>query len=149
MREQNPTPLLLMAEDNDEDFFLAQEALGRCRARHRLSRVRDGLELMDYLLRRGPYADPASSPRPTVILLDLNMPRKDGFETLREIKSDPALRRIPVVIFTTARVDENVQRGYDLGCNAFVQKPIGLAPLTRTLDAVSQLFLDLAALQPE
>lgn len=141
MRDTCAAPLLLLAEDSDDDYFLAQQALERSGVRHKIARVRDGQELLDYLQRRGPWADPEKSPRPAVILLDLNMPRKDGFEALRELKSDPCLRRIPVVIFTTARHEDHARRGFELGCNAYVEKPIGLDPLAQALEAVSRVFL--------
>ena len=146
MPEKSTVPVLLIAEDSDDDYYLACAALERCRVRHRLVRVRDGIELMDYLRRRGAHADPQASPRPALILLDLNMPLKDGFETLQEIKTDPCLRRIPVVVFTSSGHVESVQRGYELGCNAFIQKPIGLAPLALMMEAVSRLFLLLPVL---
>jgi CheY-like chemotaxis protein len=98
--------------------------------------VENGEELMDYLHRRGAFADPARSPRPGLILLDLNMPRKDGREALAEIKSDPALRQIPVVVLTTSKAEEDIYRTYDLGVNSFITKPVtfdGLVNVMRTL----------------
>src|SRR5471032_1773934 len=105
----NAKPLtLLIAEDDDDDFLLTQKALTRSHVVNEIRRVHDGEELMDYLLHRRAYADPGSAPRPVLILLDLNMPRKDGREALRDIKNDPALRSIPVVILTTSREEEDI-----------------------------------------
>lgn len=127
---------ILMADDDPDDRLLTREAMDESHLANDLRFVEDGVELMDYLRRRGRYADPASSPRPGVILLDLNMPRMDGREALREIKSDPALRRIPVVVLTTSREEADVLRSYDLGANSFIAKPVtfeGLVSVVRTL----------------
>jgi CheY-like chemotaxis protein len=127
---------ILMADDDPDDRLLARRALGKHGLAESLRTVADGEELMDYLLRRGPYADPALSPRPSLVLLDLNMPRKDGREALAEMKRDPALRRIPVVVLTTSRSEEEIFRSYDLGANSFVSKPVtfdGLVEVMRTL----------------
>ncbi len=127
---------LLMAEDDPDDRLLATEALQESRLANDLNTVEDGEELMDYLYRRNRYADPATSPRPDLILLDLNMPRKDGREAAREIKSDPKLRRIPIVVLTTSRAEEDICRSYDLGVSSYITKPVkfeGLVEVMRTL----------------
>ena len=129
-------PTILMADDDPDDRLLARRALEKHGLAGALRTVGDGEELMDYLRRRGPYADPALSPRPSLVLLDLNMPRKDGREALAEMKGDPALRQIPVVVLTTSRSDEEVFRSYDLGANSFVTKPVtfdGLSAVMQTL----------------
>lgn len=127
---------ILMADDDPDDCELAREALAEARVTNDLRIVGDGEELMDYLKRRGPYAAPEESPRPGLILLDLNMPRKDGREALQEIKRDPALRTIPIVVLTTSKAEEDVYRTYDLGVNSYIKKPVmfdGLVDVMRTL----------------
>ncbi len=129
---------ILLADDDEDDRMLAEEALQEARLANQLISVEDGEELMDYLLRRGRYAEPAAAPRPGLILLDLNMPRKDGREALKEIKADPVLRQIPVVVLTTSRAEEDILRTYDLGVNSFITKPVsfeGLVEVMRTLAA--------------
>ncbi len=129
---------ILLADDDEDDRMLAEEALQEARLANQLISVEDGEELMEYLLRRGRYAEPAAAPRPGLILLDLNMPRKDGREALKEIKADPVLRQIPVVVLTTSRAEEDILRTYDLGVNSFITKPVsfeGLVEVMRTLAA--------------
>src|SRR5690348_15969848 len=106
---------ILLAEDEDDDFMLTTQALTDNRLVNRVYRVKDGIELMEYLNHRGEYEDPEASPAPSLILLDLNMPRMDGREALREIKSNDALRSYPVVVLTTSRAQEDIVRAYDLG----------------------------------
>ena len=127
---------ILLAEDDDDDFYLTREAFKEAHLLNELRRVRDGEELMDYLLHRGVYSAQDSAPEPALILLDLNMPRKDGREALREIKSDPVLRRYPVVVLTTSHAEEDIVRSYELGVNSFISKPVTFPGL---LDAVRVL----------
>jgi CheY-like chemotaxis protein len=133
----NARPItILLADDDADDRVLARDALTESRLANDLRCVENGEELMDYLRRAGAYADPATSPTPGLILLDLNMPRKDGREALAEIKSDPALRHIPVVVLTTSKAEEDIYRTYDLGVNSFITKPVtfdGLVKVMRTL----------------
>lgn len=129
--------VILMADDDPDDIRLTEKALEECRLKNDFRHVCDGQELLDYLHRCGRFADPATSPRPGLILLDLNMPGKDGRSALRDIKADPDLKRIPVVILTTSKADEDIARSYDLGANSFVSKPVtfdGLVEAVRTLD---------------
>lgn len=129
--------VILMADDDPADVRLTQKALEECHLKNDFRHVSDGQELVDYLKRRGRFADQAQSPRPGLILLDLNMPGKDGRTALAEIKADAELRRIPVVILTTSKAEEDVLRSYDLGANSFVSKPVtfdGLVDVVRTLD---------------
>jgi CheY-like chemotaxis protein len=126
--------LILLADDDADDRMLAQEALTESRLANELCCVEDGEELMEYLQGRGRYA--GGAPRPGLILLDLNMPRKDGREALAEIKADPSLRQIPVVVLTTSKAEEDIYRSYDLGVNSFITKPVtfeGLVAVMRTL----------------
>ena len=127
---------VLMAEDDADDRELTAEAFEDARLANDLRFAVDGEDLMDYLLRRGPHANPKTSPRPSLILLDLNMPRKDGREALREIKANPDLRQIPVVVLTTSDAEEDICSSYDLGVNSFIRKPVTfetLASIIRTL----------------
>lgn len=128
--------VILMADDDDDDYLLTQKALKQSKLLNTLCRVHDGEELMDYLRRQGKFADDSTCVRPGVILLDLNMPRKDGREALKEIKSDPELRDIPVVVFTTSKAEEDIFKSYQLGVNSFITKPVtfdGLIKVVRTL----------------
>lgn len=144
--------LILMADDDPDDRLLVKDALTECGAQRNLTDamrfVGDGEELMDYLLRQGSYAEPAACPRPDLILLDLNMPRKDGREALREIRAHPDLRRIPVVVFTTSRADTDVTLIYDLGGNSFVTKPVAFDSLVDTLRLLSRYWLEVVELPP-
>jgi len=131
------TPItILMADDDEEDRELTRDALEDSRLANDMKFVVDGQDLMDYLRHEGPYAErPQDAPRPGIILLDLNMPKKDGREALHEIKQDPNLRRIPVVVLTTSKDEEDVFRTYDLGVNSFITKPVtfgGLVEVMRT-----------------
>jgi two-component system, response regulator len=124
---------VLMADDDEDDRLLARDAFLECGLGVELRFVEDGEELLEYLHHRGPFAD---APNPTLILLDLNMPRKDGREALAAIKENPSLRRIPVVVFTTSKAEEDVVRTYDLGVSSFISKPVSyesLVDLIRTL----------------
>ncbi|MGZ3703112.1 MAG: response regulator, partial [Bdellovibrionota bacterium] len=121
---KTPRPIsILVADDDADDRLMIRDALTENRLANGLNFVTDGEELMDYLLRKGKYSDPTNSPRPGLILLDLNMPRKDGREALKEIKANPNLRGIPVVVLTTSKAEEDVYRTYNLGVNSFITKP--------------------------
>jgi CheY-like chemotaxis protein len=135
LRETSDSITILMADDDADDRMMAQDAMRENRLENSFRCVEDGQELMDYLTRSGKYAR-QHAPRPGLILLDLNMPRKDGRQALSEIKSDPELRRIPVVILTTSKTEEDVLRSYDLGANSFITKPVTfdrLVEIVRTL----------------
>jgi CheY-like chemotaxis protein len=135
-----------MADDDPDDRMLTQRALREYRLKNGMVFVEDGEELMDYLHRRGKYADPSSSPRPGVILLDLNMPRKDGRQALAEIKSDPDLRRIPVVVLTTSKAEEDMLRSYDLGANAFITKPVTFQSLAELMKVLAMFWFEIVRL---
>ncbi|HIK12988.1 MAG TPA: response regulator [Oscillatoriaceae cyanobacterium M33_DOE_052] len=127
---------ILVADDDPDDRFLLEDALTETKLADHLYFVEDGEQLMDYLHGRGKYTDRRSCPRPDLILLDLNMPKKDGWEALKEIKSDPHLRQIPIVVFTTSKAEEDIYRTYDLGVNSFISKPVsyeGLLNLVQKL----------------
>ncbi len=146
MDAQEAVVTFLMADDDPEDRMLTAKALKEHHAITGVAFVEDGEELMDYLCRRGQYVNPASSPRPGVILLDLNMPRKDGRQALREIKSDPLLRTIPVVILTTSKAEEDILRSYDLGVNAYITKPVTFQALVDVTRVLAQFWFEIVML---
>jgi CheY-like chemotaxis protein len=135
-----------MADDDDDDYLLAKKALQESKLLNTLSRVKDGEELLDYLKRRGQYENDPDYHRPGVILLDLNMPRKDGREALREIKSDPTLRDIPVVVFTTSKTEEDIYRSYQLGVNSFITKPVTFDGLLRVMQTLGKYWFEIVEL---
>ena len=138
---------ILMADDDEEDRDLTVEALRDAHLTNEIRFVCDGQELMDYLRRQGPYADPgADAPWPGIILLDLNMPKKDGREALAEIKGDAALRRIPVVVLTTSKDEEDVVRSYDLGVSSFITKPVTFAGLVEVMRTWSRYWFEIVEL---
>lgn len=140
---------ILLAEDDPDDRLLTRRALAESRITNEFTAVEDGEELMEYLRHEGEYSDPEAAPRPGLILLDLNMPRMDGREALREIKSDPELRRIPVVVLTTSEAEQDILQSYDLGVNAFVTKPVTFDELADAVQALGEFWFDLAKLPPE
>lgn len=138
---------ILLADDDEDDRELTREALQDARLANEMRFVGDGQELMDYLRHEGTYADGESTaPRPGVILLDLNMPKKDGREALAEIKGDEALRSIPVVILTTSKDEEDVLRTYDLGVNSFITKPVTFAGLVELMSTWHRYWFELVEL---
>jgi CheY-like chemotaxis protein len=141
--------IILLADDDEEDRMLAADALAESRVVNDLRFVEDGDELLDYLYHRGRYSDLQKSPAPGLILLDLNMPRKDGREALREIKADPDLRRIPVVILTTSKAEEDIYRTYDLGANSFITKPVSFEGLVAVMRDIGRYWIEIVELPPE
>ena len=139
---------ILMAEDDADDRLLTQEAFQESQPGKDLLFVQDGEDLMDYLHHKGKYADPASAPRPGLILLDLNMPRKDGREALAEIKADAELRNIPVVVMTTSQAEEDVQTSYDRGVSGYITKPVTFAELVDVVKVLGKYWLETVALPP-
>ena len=140
---------ILMAEDDPDDRLLTEEAFSKALLANDLRFVEDGEELMDYLYRRGKYADASNSPRPGLILLDLNMPRKDGREALEEIKADPNLRRIPIVVLTTSKAEEDILRTYDLGVSGFITKPVECESLVEVVKVLGRYWFEIVELPPE
>jgi CheY-like chemotaxis protein len=137
---------LLFAEDDDDDYYLTCEALKENRLRNEITRVKDGEELMIYLRRKGEFKGNDGPPEPSLILLDLNMPRKDGREALREIKADPKLRHIPVVVLTTSRAEEDVARSYQFGVNSFIAKPVTFQGLVEAMKALGRYWFEVVEL---
>lgn len=146
--QRNPITILL-AEDDEEDRMLAEEALEENRLANALHCVADGEELMDYLYRRGEYTELTHTPLPGLILLDLNMPKKDGREALSEIKADPHLRRIPVVVLTTSKAEEDIYRTYDLGVSSFITKPVTFDGLVDVMKTLARYWFEIVELPTE
>jgi CheY-like chemotaxis protein len=140
---------ILMADDDPDDRLLTQDALQEARLINEIRFVENGEELMDYLKRRGKFAPPAETPRPGLVLLDLNMPKKDGRTVLQELKSDPELRTLPVVVLTTSKDDEDVYRSYDLGVNSYVVKPVTFEALVDTLQTLEKYWFEIVELPPQ
>ena len=140
---------VLVADDDEDDRSFIKKAWSKGRAANDLRFVEDGEELTEYLNHSGRYIDPASAPRPAVILLDLNMPKKDGREALREIKANPELRQIPVIILTTSQADEDICRSYDLGANSYITKPVTFAALVEVLQVLGKYWIEIVDLPPE
>jgi len=139
---------ILMADDDDDDRRLTREALLEGRLANDLRFVENGEELMDYLRHHGKYAA-TEVPRPGLILLDLNMPRKDGRTVLKEIKSDPELRQIPVVVLTTSQADEDIFKSYDLGVNSYIVKPVTFEALVDILQTLEKYWFEIVELPPD
>ncbi len=144
------TVTILMADDDAEDREMTQEAFVESRLANDLRFVEDGAELMDYLKHRGKYADPASSPRPGLILLDLNMPKKDGREALVEIKADPSLKNIRVIVLTTSKAEEDIYRMYNLSAASYIAKPVRFESLVDIIKTLGHYWLEIVELpEPE
>lgn len=141
--------VILLADDDEEDRMLAADAMRESRVANDLRFVEDGEELLDYLYKRERYAAPNAAPTPGLILLDLNMPRKDGREALREIKADPDLRRIPVVVLTTSKAEEDIYRTYDLGANSFITKPVSFDGLVAVMRDIGRYWIEIVELPPD
>ena len=138
-----------MADDDADDRRLTKEALEESRLANGIRFVEDGEELMEYLRHAGKYSNSQESPRPGLILLDLNMPRYDGRAALKEIKNDPDLRQIPIVILTTSKADEDVYRSYDLGVNSYIVKPVTFEALVDILQTIEKYWIEIVELPPE
>jgi CheY-like chemotaxis protein len=140
---------ILMADDDADDRRLTQEAFEEGRLINDLRFVENGEFLLDYLRKQGRFAPPAEAPRPGLILLDLNMPRKDGRTVLKEIKGDPELRQIPVVVLTTSKADEDIYRSYDLGVNSYIVKPVTFEALVDILQTLEKYWFEIVELPPQ
>ena len=134
---------ILLVEDNPGDARLTIEAMREAKMRNRMHVVEDGVEAMEFLRRQGRFGE---APRPDLILLDLNLPRKDGREVLAEVKGDPELRRIPVVILTTSQAEEDVVRAYDLHANCYVTKPVDLAQFMKIVAQIDEFWVNVVTL---
>ena len=140
---------ILYADDDPEDRMLVQEAWEESRLANDLHFVEDGEELMDYLHRHGKYAALANQPLPGMILLDLNMPRKDGRQALQEIKADARLRTIPTVVLTTSKAEEDIFQAYNLGVNSFIVKPVTFQSMVDLTVAFNKYWFEIVELPPK
>jgi CheY-like chemotaxis protein len=138
--------VILLADDDSDDREMTRRALEKNQLANELYTVADGEELMDYLYHRGRFAPPAASPTPGLILLDLNMPKKDGREALAEIKSDPMLRRIPIVVLTTSKAQRDVSSAYDLGSSSYIIKPVSFATLVEVTRVLALYWFQIVTL---
>jgi two-component system, chemotaxis family, response regulator Rcp1 len=143
MLSQSKPIEILLVEDSPSDAALTIEALKAGKIANRLSHVEDGVEAMDFLRRRGNYAD---AKRPDLIMLDLNLPRKDGREVLAEIKNDSDLKIIPIIVLTTSRADEDILRSYQLNCNCYITKPVDFNHFIDVVKSIEQFWLTVVTL---
>jgi len=137
---------ILLVEDNPGDARLTREALAQSKVRNNLHHAKDGEEAIAFLRREGPFAD---APQPDLILLDLNLPKRDGREVLEEVKSDLRLMHIPVVILTSSQAEEDILKSYRLHANCFITKPVDFEQLTRVVQGIEQFWFTLVKLPPE
>jgi CheY-like chemotaxis protein len=149
MKTEGKMITILLADDDPDDRKLTQDAFVENRLVNVLHCVEDGEELMEYLRRQGRYIDQKDAPLPGLILLDLNMPRKDGREALKEIKADPELRRIPIVVLTTSKAEEDILRTYDLGVNSYVTKPVTFKSLVELIKVLGRYWFEVVELPPD
>lgn len=149
MVEKRIAPPILMAEDDADDRFLAKMAMRENYVANPLVTVNDGEELLEYLYHKGKYSDPATSPKPCFILLDLNMPRMDGRQALKIIKEDEELKRIPVVIMTTSKAEEDIFASYNEGANSFISKPFTFDGLVKVIKALKYYWLEIVELSDD
>lgn len=140
---------ILVADDDPDDRMMIEEAFEENRVVNSVAFVEDGEQLMAYLRREGEFAHLAGRPYPGIILLDLNMPRKDGREALKELKEDPELCRIPIVVLTTSQAEEDIVRTYGLGVSSFITKPVTFEGLVEAIKVICQYWIQIVALPPE
>ncbi len=140
---------VLLAEDDPDDQLMVTEAFEENRLHNHIHIVENGIELLDFLRNEGKYQDPSLAPRPGLILLDLNMPRMDGRTALEEIKKDPKLRSIPIVILTTSKAEEDILKTYDLGANSFITKPVTFDELVRIVKSITEYWIEIVQLPKE
>ena len=136
---------LLLVEDSPADVLMTKEGLARAKVHNKLTVVRDGVEALAFLRHEDPFT---KATRPDLILLDLNLPRKDGREVLAEIKTDPSLRSIPVVILTTSKAEEDILRAYDLQANCYISKPVDLSQFLHVVKSIQDFWLTIVRLPP-
>ena len=141
--------VILLAEDDRGDQELTRRALEEGKIRNDLRVVEDGEEALAYLYRRGKYKDPATSPRPDLLLLDLNLPRVDGREVLERVRGDSKLRRMAVVVLTTSRQEEDILRSYEVGCNSFITKPVDMDQFIRVVQTLEEYWFQIVVLPPK
>ncbi|MBN1523276.1 MAG: response regulator [Spirochaetales bacterium] len=146
MDDQKKAIVILVADDDADDRLLIKEAFEEARLLNPIHFVEDGEELFDYLKRRKKYTDMRDKPMPGLLLLDLNMPKKNGFEALKEIKSDESLRQLPIVVFTTSKIEEDIYRSYNLGVNSFITKPVTFQSLVSVMETLAHYWFEIVEL---
>ncbi len=147
---RNNSPVrIVVADDDADDRMMIKDAFEESKLSNPVDFVEDGVQLLEYLRREGPYKHLAGLPFPGFILLDLNMPRKDGRTVLKEIKSDPVLHRIPIIILTTSKAEEDIIKTYNLGVNSFICKPVSFDKLVDIVKTVGHYWIEIVALPPE
>jgi two-component system, response regulator len=146
MSLRTPNQPILLVEDSPEDYEATVRAFNRSGLKNPIIRCEDGDTALDYLHRRGPYADPDTSPRPGVILLDLNLPGTDGREVLQDIKSHENLRHIPVIILTTSMDERDVDACYQAGANSYIQKPVDMEGFLRAIERLNGYWFEVVVL---
>ena len=146
MSPKQKSIVILIADDDAEDRMLVKDALDEGRLKNDIHFVENGEELVDYLHNRGKFSDKDKYPTPGLILLDLNMPKKDGREALKEIKNDPHLRLIPVVVLTTSKAEEDILRTYDMGVSSFITKPVTFTALVDVMKTLSKYWFEIVEL---
>ena len=146
MRENKKSIVILIAEDDPDDRMLIKEALEEARLANPLQFVVDGVELMDYLHRENQYADLKGQPLPGLILLDLNMPRKNGIEAIQEIKANGSFKQIPIIVFTTSKAEEDIIRTYNLGVNSFISKPVSFEEFLEVVRTLTKYWFEIVEL---
>jgi CheY-like chemotaxis protein len=139
---------ILLVEDNLQDIEITRRAFAKGRVRNELVVVRDGEEALDYLYHRGKFQDTATSPRPGMILLDLNLPKVGGLEVLQQIKKDDRLKTIPVIVLTVSQREQDIVQSYNLGVNTYIQKPVEFDNFMRVVNAVHEYWILIATLPP-
>lgn len=150
MAEENIKQVkILLVEDNLQDIEITRRAFAKGRMKNELIVVRDGEEALDYLFRRGSFQYPLSSPRPGMILLDLNLPKVGGLDVLKQIKQDESLKSIPVIVMTVSPREEDVVRSYNLGVNTYIQKPVEFDNFMRVVITIQEYWIFIATLPPE
>ena len=137
---------ILLADDDAEDRMLITDALKESRLKNNIQCVENGEELLDFLNNRNKYSDKSKFPLPGIILLDLNMPRKDGREALREIKADNRLRHIPIIILTTSKAEEDILKTYNIGVNSFITKPVSFNSMVETMKTLNKYWFEIVEL---
>ena len=140
---------IVVADDDADDRMMIKDAFEESKLGNEIDFVEDGIELLEYLRCEGKYASLAGKPYPGFILLDLNMPRKDGRTVLKEIKNDPLLHRIPVIVLTTSKAEEDIIKTYNLGVNSFICKPVSFDKLVDIVKTIGHYWIEIVALPPE
>ena len=137
MTESQKIIKILVVEDNPDDIMIIQRALKEAKVINKVNIVRDGQEALDYLYHKGQYKDLEIAPRPGVILLDINLPKVNGLEVLKKLKEDPMLMKVPTVMLTVSKRDEDIIKGYGYGCNSFIQKPVEFEKFVEAVKEIS------------